>query len=430
MIAPVDGMEIDADVVFKPGVFHLPRGISVVGDNLNIQGTDTFLVGNDRKGTAISLAGRRDITIQGLKLQEYEHGIRARDCTDLHIENCRITSTLEVAPNSIFLDIWRPADQPYGAGVLLDRVTNSRIRNNDLQHQMNGLLAYHCSGLTVEGNIANYCSGYGFHLFDTQRSLYQENFADYCCRFEPRDGETGHLGADSAGFLIVHGSSGNIFRGNRARMSGDGFFLSGLTPTGKPVPCNDNLFEGNDGSYSPNIAFEATFSARNVFRANIASGCNYGFWLGFSRDGILENNQISGNRQAGIAAENAIGFELTGNILTNNAHGLLLWSKHIPEFLAAVPENTTSEDWQIENNVFDGNRVGVRIAADQDHGVRPYPHGRVGDPVTPAPRNHRIIHNRFSKNVVGVELLGAVASRTAPNRFSDSLQTDVRSHAH
>lgn len=90
------------------------------------------------------------------------------------------------------------------------------------------------------------------------------------------------MGANLAGFLMVNHSSNNKFLKNNARMGGDGFFLAGMTPEFEPVGCNNNLFEDNDGSFSPHNSFEATFSRENIFRSNIANHSNYGFWLGYS----------------------------------------------------------------------------------------------------------------------------------------------------
>jgi parallel beta-helix repeat protein len=257
----------------------------------------------------------------------------------------------------------------------------------------------------VRHNLANYNSGFGFHLYGTSDSLFEDNFADFCCRWERRGAvgdRKGHMGADATGFLIVRGASRNIFRRNFARLGGDGFFLAGLTSQLEPMPCNDNLFEENDASWSPNIAFEATFSRGNIYRNNYADNCNYGFWLGFSRENILENNRIGHNRQAGIAVENGIDMQVRGNDFKENRHGILLWSKRIPEFDLPVPDNDTSRDWLIEHNTFTRNRKAIRIAADQDHGLREYsPHG-----TCPPPRNHTLRENQFIENVLDVELIG------------------------
>ena len=118
------------------------------------------------------------MTIKNLKARDYEHGIYATRANNLTITDCQITSTGEVAPNTIFLDIWRPVEQPYGAGILLHEVKDSLIEKNDLQHQMNGLMTYACDRLTVRENVASYCSGFGIMLSGTSDSLFEENFAD------------------------------------------------------------------------------------------------------------------------------------------------------------------------------------------------------------------------------------------------------------
>jgi parallel beta-helix repeat protein len=334
------------------------------------------------------------------------------------VSGCEIRVTTELPANTEFLDIWREAENAYGGGILLRGVTDSTILQNDLSHQMTGMYAYGCTHLTVRENKANYCSGWGFHLSQTCDSLYEDNCADYCCRWELRGDRVGHMGADAAGFLIVRSSCRNTFRRNLARMGGDGFFLAGMTPAFEPAGCDDNLFEANDGSWSPNIAFEATFSRGNVYRDNFANRCNYGFWLGFSRDGVLENNQVNGNRQAGIAVENGINFRVNGNTFQGNTHGILLWSKRIAAFEAAVPENDTSRDWLIEGNTFTGNTTAIRIAADQDHGIRPLPpSGEWGLPAA-KPRRHNIRSNRFEKNGTEYDLVEAEETTLEENEIS------------
>src|SRR5579871_312556 len=304
-VTPADGMEIGADCVLAPGIYVLPRGLSIVADGVTLDGNGAVLIGQDRQGAGIRLEGRSGVTIRNVRLRDYTHGIHARRCTNLTLVGNQIASTAELPPNTVFLDIWRRPEAAYGGAILLHEVSYSLVAGNDLQHQQSGLLTYHCARLTVRGNQAGYNSGYGFHLFGTSDSLFEENSADYCCRFEPREGgrHYGHVGADATGFLAVYHSCRNTFRRNTARLGGDGFFLAGLTPDGEKAGCNDNLFEENDASLSPNIAFEATFCRGNRFRNNFADRCNYGFWLGFSWDTTIESNRILLNRQAGIAVE-------------------------------------------------------------------------------------------------------------------------------
>jgi parallel beta-helix repeat protein len=395
----MNGLRINKDTQLDPQAYYLPEGITIDSDNVTLDGQGATIIGVDKTGEGIRVSGRKNISIKNLCITNYYHGISIKNSKGVEISNCSITSTSEIQANTLFLDIWKPATEAYGGAIFLQQVIGANIHDNDLQHQMNGILSYQCNGLEVTNNNASYCSGFGFHMFETCDSAFADNYADYCCRYYLS--ETGsHLGADAAGFLIVHKSCNNIFRKNYARLGGDGFFLAGLTPDGIDVGCNNNLFEENDASYSPNNAFEGVFSRGNIYQGNKANHSNYGFWLGFSRDCIIRENQIYHNRHAGIAVENGIHFEVLENDIQNNAHGILLWTRFY-DFLKTVPDiNLTSSDWLIERNKLIQNKKAIRIAANQNHGVRPLE----GENSSIPPSNHRIQNNEIRDNVIGIEL--------------------------
>ena len=58
---------------------------------------------------------------------------------------------------------------------------------------------------------------------------------------------------------------------------------------------NDNVIAYNDGSWADAVAFEGTFSERNVFYENRASDSRYGFWLGWSFNTLVLDNTIERN---------------------------------------------------------------------------------------------------------------------------------------
>jgi len=397
----------------------LPEGVTIDSNDVTLDGRGATILGMDKTGEGIKVSGRKNITIKNLHVMNYYHGISIQKSGSVEIANCTVTTTAEVPANTLFLDIWKPASEAYGAAIFLDEVTDALIHDNGLQHQMNGILTYHCQRLNVWNNIANYCSGFGFHLYDTCDSNFADNYADYCCRYYLSDAGS-HLGADAAGFLIVYKSCNNIFRKNYARLGGDGFFLAGLTPDGIDVGCNSNLFEENDASYSPNNAFEGVFSKGNIYRGNKANHSNYGFWLGFSSDCLLTNNQIYGNHQAGIAVENGIHFEVRNNDIQHNAHGILIWTRSY-KFLQNVPNmNTTSSDWLVERNKLLQNKKAIRIAANQNHGVHPLEM----EQSSVLPQTHRILNNEIRDNMIGVEL--EKVKDTQMNRnILDNLVTNV-----
>jgi parallel beta-helix repeat protein len=437
VIVPTDGMVITESAQLKPGVYVLPAGLTIAADDVVLDGRGATLIGQDRAGTGVTIAGRRAVTVRNLRLRDYYHGIAVHDSAHVTLTGNHVTSTAEIPANTIFLNIWEPADKAYGGGILLNRVTDTEVAHNDLQHQMNGLLTYDCRRLTVRGNNANYCSGFGFHLNRTCESTFEDNWADYCSRYEPRDkdadhphgkvgrGTYGHMGADATGFLIIQASCRNVFRRNFARLGGDGFFLAGRNPQGEDVGCNDNLFEENDGSLSPNIAFEATFSSGNIFRNNWADRCNYGFWLGFSRDNVIEGNRMLYNRQAGIAVENGVGFQVRNNDFQSNGYGVLVWTKYIKAFYDSPRDNRTSRDWHIEGNKFFRNGTAVAVLADKDHGIRPMPPEVSGKPEL-RPVNHVIVRNDIQDNRIGVHLDNTDGTIVEHNKLSHNVEANIR----
>jgi len=432
VVVPTDGMVIRSSVRLKPGVYVLPQGLSVAADGVTLDGEGVTLVGCGRRGTGVRVEGRRQVTIRNLALRDYYHGISVRKASGLTLERNQIASTGEVPANTVFLNIWHDVERAYGGAILLEQVEDAEIRDNDLQHQMCGLLTYHCRKLRVRGNNASYNSGFGIHLYETCDSVFEENYADYCCRWEPRDkpprlgaGSYGHMGADAAGFLIVYRSCRNVFRRNFARLGGDGFFLAGRSAAGEAVPCNDNLFEENDGSLSPNIAFEATFSEGNVFRNNWADRCNFGFWLGYSRRNVLEGNRMLFNRQAGIAVEHGVGFEVRHNDFQSNGHGILLWTSYVAEFFEAEPETRTVRDWLIEHNKFYRNGTGIAIRADRDHGIRPRAPEDSGRPEL-RPCDNIIRCNDIQDNRIGIHLANCDRTTVERNKLNKNVEADLR----
>ncbi|MBM3496601.1 MAG: hypothetical protein FJX72_20120, partial [Armatimonadetes bacterium] len=181
-IVPTDGMVIRESCRLAEGVYVLPGGLRIGAPAITVDGAGALIVGAGRRGVGVALEGMSGVTLRNLRLMEYEHGIRAADAMNLVIEGCDITATTEVAPNTIFLDIWRGPQNPYGAGILLDRIRAARIAGCMLQHQQNGLLTYRCRHIAVANNNASYNSGFGFHLYDTCDSVFEANCAAYCCR--------------------------------------------------------------------------------------------------------------------------------------------------------------------------------------------------------------------------------------------------------
>lgn len=425
-VIPKNGLVITDSVRLEPGCYALTEGIIIEGNGIVVEASGVAIFGKDKSGVGVLLDGCLNVTISGLTLRSFYHGIKATHCKELTISNCDISDTHEIPPNTIFLDIWKSVDEAYGGAILLGDCNAIIIANNTLQHQQNGLLAYNCQKIEVHNNQCNYNSGAGIFLNSTTDSTFSENSCDYCCRFEPRKGDLhhGHQGADAAGFVAVMGSSGNKFIRNTARMSGDGFFFAGFGPTQIKAGCDNNLFLENDASWSPNIGFEATFCSGNSFVSNKARFCNYGFWCGFSTETTITENVIQSNREAGIAVENGTHFTIQNNSFQKNGHGVLLWNHPLEPLQFAWPDRDTSKFWTIENNRFEQNEIGVRIAANQSHGTRPIEMNEFAA-IQPCPNNHTIRKNQFLNSGIAIQLCDTVDNTIENNRFENSIVRDI-----
>ena len=82
--------------------------------------------------------------------------------------------------------------------------------------------------------------------------------------------------------------------------------------------------------------------------------------------------------------------------------------------------NATSSDWLIERNKLIQNRKAIRIAANQNHGVRQLD----GERSSILPSNHVIQNNEIRDNIIGVELERVKDTQMNRNTF-DNLVANV-----
>ena len=91
-----------------------------------------------------------------------------------------------------------------------------------------------------------------------------------------------------------------------------------------------------------------------------------------------------------------------------------------------MSQNDNSYDWHIEGNRFVHNNKAVRIAANQDHGIRPYPVPEGQDPATFCrPHDHILQGNIFRYNRIAVETYHADRTDAADNTYAGNIEGDV-----
>lgn len=410
-------MKITRDVKLLPGVYFLPNGIQIDADNITLDGNGALIIGQNFKGRGVSCNQHIGVTIKNLALERYYHGIWVNAGANIHLLNNRVTHTHEIEGVDTFLDVWLDRANAYGGGIFLSGVKDSFVLDNALPHQQNGLMLYGCDKVEIERNNASFNSGYGILLFETSRCTVNQNIADYCTRMyhANADGSRYHNGGDAAALVMMCSSSQNVITNNKFRASGDGVFLGGFHKDNLKVPCNDNLFENNDGSWSPNIAFESTFSQRNVFRNNKADNCNYGFWLGYSSENTVEGNSIKGNRIAGVAIEHGHHNAITDNTFERNREGVQLWVSLESHFAQWFPECAESYETKISGNKFSRHEVAV-------HGWT----ARKDGPSLAKCHHFSVMDNDMIDNRIGVNFERVRESTITQNRVFDNVEAGIK----
>ena len=249
---------------------------------------------------------------------------------------------------------------------------------------------------------------------------------------KPRgDGVGTGVEADAAGIVLVKGSSNNRLLGNSCLCGGDGIFISGYEHPGKLESCNDNMIEDNDCRLSPNNAIESTFSKGNIFRRNDCSRSNYGFWMGYSSENVIEDNTIEFNRWAGIAIEHGFEFSIRDNRIRLNGEGVRLFTRG-GAVLEYFPDHTVTHDITVEDNLIESNHAGVvaetgETSPDESchhfhlHGNRFYDN-RTGVQFGPV-RDCSVVNNQFEAHVVAALQLDNAAQVTIAddNRFENNV---------
>lgn len=413
LVTPTDGMTITQDTRLAPGVYVLPRGLTIAADHITLDGGGALIVSQEHTGAAISVEGRQGVTIRNVAISGYYHGVRADHCRDLTIENVRVRDTAEIEGIDTFLYLWTPLEKAYGGAILCHDVRGGAIRGCDLQHQMNGILLYSTEGLIIEKNNASFNSGWGLYLSRSNENTVQDNHFDFCNRLYRRP-ESGLIRAeaDTAGIVLVYHSSRNQFLRNTCICGGDGIFVAGYDHKGHQGPCNDNLFEENDCRYSSNNAVESTFSRGNIFRRNDCSRSNYGFWMGYSWENVIEDNTIEMNHFVGIAIEHGFDFTIRNNRIRQNEEGVRLWTRGGP-VVEHWPGHEVSYDFRLEDNRMEGNRIGFN--------------GYTGDETTDQEcHDYHLRGNTIRDNRVGVRFARVHACSVEGNTFAGNVERAIQ----
>ena len=355
--------------------------ITIRGDNITVDFAGAVVQGMPRdsnpdlaRGIAILVDHGHNVRILNARVRGYKVGILARGTTNLSlIDNDlsynwkpRLFSIIEHESLIDWLSFHHNENDEwlrYGAGAYVAGVDGGEIRGNTVRHGMNGLMVVRSNGLRIVKNDFSFNSGVGIGLYRSARNSIMHNRVDYNVRgysegFYRR-------GQDAANLLMYEQSDSNTVAYNSMTHGGDGVFLwaGQSTMDSGAGGANDNLFYGNDFSFAPANGIEATFS-KNVFIANRVEGNEYGAWAGYSYESKFVGNDFRQNR-TGIAIEHGQSNLIAANSFAGDSTAINVWADSIESSDWGYPKHheTRSKDYEIHDNLFVGNRVGIRAAS-------------------------------------------------------------------
>jgi hypothetical protein len=281
----------------------------------------------------------------------------------------------------------------YGAGLCIERSSKVTVREITVRGTQNGILLDRVSHSRVYDNDCSFLSGWGLAMWRTTDTIVCRNAFDFCIRGYSHG--VYNRGQDSAGILMFEQCSRNTIALNSATHGGDGLFgFAGKEALGERLPAevaaegaidftkrrgsNDNLIVGNDFSFAAAHGLEMTFSFGNRIAHNLFEGnAICGIWGGYSQDTLITANRFVGNgpqRGAGdgLGEGGAIDIEhgqrnlIVSNSFANEAAAIELWWDDDKALLAtpwAKSNGAASSDTIIAGNTFDACAIALGLRA-------------------------------------------------------------------
>ncbi|MDJ0522253.1 MAG: right-handed parallel beta-helix repeat-containing protein [Planctomycetota bacterium] len=392
-LAPeADDTAVAGDVRLAPGTHSIRDAngngvLRITADGTTLDLTGAALIGaaddvpaDAFAGVGVLVEGAKGVTIRGGVIRGFKIAIKAVNAPGLVIEGVdasenfrqRLGSTPEredagdwLWPHTNDGGEW---ERRYGAGFSLTACDRARVLRCRVRDGQNGLLLTRCTRVHVEGCDFSFNSGWGIALYRSNRCKVLRNRCDWCVRGYSHG--VYHRGQDSAGILVFEQSSDNVFVGNSATHSGDGFFLYAghetTQRTGKGG-CDRNLVFDNDFSHAVANGIEATFSTDNVFVRNDCSDSDHGVWAGYSSQTLIAGNRIHDCLTAGISIEHGQGNRIVHNDIVGARVGVHLWWDHDKAFVDGVfgkHRDTSSSGNELLGNDILGADVAVKLVQD------------------------------------------------------------------
>ncbi len=307
-------------------------------ENITIDGDSVQVTGTGFQGFMVYIENSRNITIKNFQsVKSYYYAVSARQSAGIQINSNNFSYNKKDTLG--WISIWTDQNAALGGGVLMHQCSGSEFHDNLMTQQNDGIALYECDDITIFNNVLNWNCGFGIRM----------NFTDNC---NIHHNDCSHVNrktdpSDCAAILLIV-SNNNIVEYNNLTYSGDGVFLGQYEYSQIP---NNNYFGYNDCSFSPHNAIEATFADGNIYKGNLCNYSNYGFWLGYSFNSLVEDNEIIGNFTSGVSVDRGFKNTFKNNLIKGNPYGFELWEGGI----IGPYGQQFSHDYWITDNILEGN---------------------------------------------------------------------------
>jgi parallel beta-helix repeat protein len=304
------------------GVLH------IVGSNIVVDCVNTTLHGaapdaapNSFTGTGIAVTGTK-VTLRNARVRGFKCGVLATGAHESTFERLmlsgnyatRLLSTPRAEDPADWL--WPHENDArewvtrYGAGLCVERSDRVTVREVRVRETQNGILLDRVNDSRIYDNDCSFLSGWGLAMWRSSNNTICRNAFDFCIRGYSHGAY--NRGQDSAGLLMFEQCSKNTIALNSMTHGGDGIFgFAGKEALGeRNAPddsaalaefvrrrgCNDNLIVGNDLSFAAAHGFEMTFSFGNIVAHNTFEQNGIcGIWGGYSQSTTIAQNTFIAN---------------------------------------------------------------------------------------------------------------------------------------
>lgn len=358
-----------------------------------VDGDSVFVDGLTYTGCLIRIENSDSVIIRNFPLaMHFFYAVRVINSTNVRIENNNFS--LNKSDSAGWINIWAGPNAALGGGILLEDSRNIGIHYNLLKEQNDGIAAYACKHLEINGNDLSWNTAFGIRLYFSDSSSVHHNLARHI-----RKPNTNPAGC--AGLLMIGSRENGVFY-NDFSQSENGIYQDQYQYSGI---ASNSVIAYNECSGALHTALTSLYSGGNELRANVCSYSLRGMVLDYSFNTVIDSNIIMENHHSGISIDRGFQNRIRNNFLSANPIGIDLHEDPpVPGYNAQHSRST-----MIYRNAFTVNHVALQ-ASDSDSLL--------------------VLENGFEKNYTGIVLDGSSTGDTLSlNLFDRSLEYEIRNVA-